>query len=158
MTRSIVCPIGAIRVIWDNEGKTEMATKMNWERVRYVGRRTLDHRGEFRRRDRANAWLMKCFQAQRAAAKSRGIPFAMTYDEWLGIWQGSGRLRQRGTASGSYVMGRKGDVGPYASSNVKIITIQENMREAAANRKLRQALTAASADWVTASSTAAVPW
>jgi len=132
--------------------------KMNWERVRLVGRQTFDHRGEFKRRDRANAYLTKCFQAQRAAAKRRGIAFEFSYSEWLATWERSGHLHQRGTMSGNYQMGRLGDVGPYASSNVKIITIQQNTREAAQLRKARQALTAASSDWITASSTAAVPW
>jgi len=101
---------------------------------------------------------MKCFQVQRARAKQRGIAFAMTYEEWLGVWQQSGRLRQRGTASGNYVMARQGDVGAYCSSNIKIITIEENLREAAANRKARQTLTAPSTGWITASSTAGAPW
>ena len=116
--------------------------KMNWERVRLVGRQTFDHRGEFKRRDRANAYLTKCFQAQRAAAKRRGIAFEFSYSEWLATWERSGRLRERGTLAGNYQMGRKGDVGPYCSSNVKIITLEENRRQAAENRKLR--LTAAS--------------
>jgi hypothetical protein len=133
-----------------NRRETEMGKQINWNRVRYVGRSTLDHRREFTRRDRADAWLMKCFQAQRAAAKRRGIPFAMTFEEWLGIWQRSGRLRQRGTMAGNYVMARQGDVGPYCSSNIKIVSIEENLREAAANRKARQMLTAPSS--------AEVPW
>src|SRR5262245_43577122 len=121
-----------------------MSKQMSWERVRFVGRRTLDHRRESRRRDQADAWLMKCFQGHRATAKQRKIPFHFTYEEWRRTWQASGRLHQRGTASGSYLMGRLGDVGPYASSNVTIITQHENLRQAAANRKARRALTAAS--------------
>jgi hypothetical protein len=89
-----------------------------------------------------NPYYRKCWIQQRATAKQRRVPFHLTYDEWLGIWQRSGRLCQRGTASGSYQMARKGDVGGYASSNVKIITIQENVWEAAQNRRAR--LTAAS--------------
>jgi len=105
-----------------------------------------------------NPYYRGCFTRQRAAAKQRRIPFHLTYDEWLGVWQGSGRLQQRGTMSGNYQMGRRGDVGPYASPNVEIISLAENHRQAAINRKLRQALTAASTDWSTASSTVAVPW
>jgi hypothetical protein len=101
---------------------------------------------------------MKCFQAQRAAAKSRGIAFEFSYAEWLATWENSGRLRQRGTMSGNYVMGRKGDAGPYCSSNIKIISHAQNVREGVANWKARQALTAPSTDWATASSTATVPW
>jgi len=91
-----------------------------------------------------NAYYRKCFHTQRAAAKQRRVPFHLTYDEWIGIWQRSGRLLQRGTMRGNYNMGRRGDVGGYASSNVDIISQAENLRQAAANRKARQALTAAS--------------
>jgi len=124
-------------------------------------RPNIDHRyefNEFRVQDRADYWLRACFSRQRAAAKQRGIPFAMTFEEWLKVCQDSGRLRERGTMSGNYQMGRRGDVGGYASSNVEIVSLEENRRQAAANRKAGQALTAASSDWVTASSTAAVPW
>jgi hypothetical protein len=137
--------------------------KMDWRRARLHSRPQLDHRdefSEFRVRDQADRWLLGCFRRQRATAKQRGIPFAMTFEEWLRVWQQSGRLQQRGTRSGNYQMGRLGDVGGYSSSNVKIITIQENTNEAAQNRKLRRqaALTAPSSDWITASSTAEVPW
>jgi hypothetical protein len=131
---------------------------MDWRRARLAGRPTLDHRFENDVPDRAERWLFGCFRRQRAAAKQRGVPFHFTFEEWSRTWKDSGRLHQRGTASGNYVMGRRGDVGGYASSNVEIITVQENTRAAAQNRKLRQAaLTAASTDWITASSTG-VPW
>jgi hypothetical protein len=132
--------------------------RMDWRKARLHGKPTLDHRdefGEFRVRDRADYWLRKCFQVQRARAKQRGIPFAMTYEEWLRTWNDSGHLHQRGTRSGNFVLGRRGDVGGYASSNVEIVSIQQNTWEAAQHRKLRrQALTAPSTDWATASSTA----
>lgn len=142
----------------ETEGKTEMATKMNWNRVRYVGRSTLDHRRESRRRDRADAWLFGCFTRQKASAKQRGVPFAMTFEQWLNVWTTSGKLRERGAGTGRYVMGRHFDRGGYSSSNVSIIPHEQNLRDGAVNRKARQALTAASTDWITASSTAAVPW
>jgi hypothetical protein len=142
----------------EDRRERDMSKQMKWERVRFVGRQTLDYRSGSRRRDRADAWLMTCFQAQRASAKQRGVPFAMTYEEWLGVWQQSGKLRERGTGTGHYVMGRRGDVGGYASSNVAIIGFEENLRQGIANWKVRQALTAASTDTITASSTAAVPW
>jgi hypothetical protein len=118
-----------------------MSTKMDWRRVAFQGKRTLDHRREFKFRDRADRWLFGCFRRQRSA-EQRGVPFEMTFEEWLGIWRSSGRLHQRGTARGSYQMGRIGDVGPYCSSNVSIISQQENMRQAAENKRRR--LTAAS--------------
>jgi hypothetical protein len=105
-----------------------------------------------------NAYYRKCWIQQRAAAKQRRVPFQLSYEEWFGIWQHSGRLRQRGIGTGRYVMGRAGDVGGYASSNVAIVRFEENVRDGLANWKARQALTAASSDWITANSTAAVPW
>jgi hypothetical protein len=69
------------------------------------------------------------FTAQRAHAKKRGISFEFTFDEWWNIWQKSGRWAERGCGKGQYVMARFGDIGPYASNNVKIITIEENSRE-----------------------------
>ena len=91
---------------------------------------------------RPNAYYRGCFNRHRASAKQRGVDFHFTFRQWHRVWERSGHLHQRGTASGSYVMGRKGDVGPYASSNVTIITQHENLRQAAVNRKRR--LTAAS--------------
>jgi hypothetical protein len=54
----------------------------------------------------------------------------------------SGHLHQRGTTSSAYVMARRGDTGPYCSSNVTIITQHENLMQAAENKRRR--LTAAS--------------
>jgi hypothetical protein len=104
-----------------------------------------------------NAYYRKCWIQQKAAAKQRRVPFQLSYEEWFAIWQHSGRLHRRGTMSGNYVMGRQGDAGGYASSNVLIIPHGQNVRDGRANWKARQ-LTAASSDWATASSTAAVPW
>jgi hypothetical protein len=92
---------------------------------------------------RANPYYKKCFHCQRAASKRRGIPFDFSYAEWMRKWRSSGHLRQRGTMSGNYVMGRHGDRGAYTSSNVRIVTVQQNVREAAENRRQR-GLTAAS--------------
>jgi len=131
--------------------------KMNWDRANKLqNKKTLNHQYEFRFRDRADRWLFGCFTRQRAAAKQRGIPFQFTFEEWLGVWRRSGHLRQRGIGTGRYVMGRHLDQGGYSSSNVSIIPHEQNLRDSAANRKAR--LTAASTDWITASSTAAVPW
>jgi hypothetical protein len=129
-----------------------MGNRMKWERAKLHKKKTLNYQHEFSFRDRADRWLFGCFTRQRAAAKQRGIPFAMTYEQWLGIWRDSGRLQQRGIGAGRYVMGRHHDVGPYASSNVSIIPNEQNVRDGITNWKTRQALTAASSDWITASS------
>jgi hypothetical protein len=63
-------------------------------------------------------------------AKLRGIPFRLTYEQWLKIWEDSGHLHERGTRRGQYVMARNGDKGPYAIGNVRIVTAIENIHEA----------------------------
>ena len=73
--------------------------------------------------------LRQKFSAQKSDAKRRGIAFRLTFDEWLGIWQASGRLAQRGNRRGHYVMARYGDRGNYEVGNVRIILFEENGRE-----------------------------
>lgn len=70
----------------------------------------------------------KKYRRQKYSAKYRGIPFELTFDEWMKIWTGSGHWHERGRGKG-YVMARFGDKGPYAIGNVKIITNAENRRE-----------------------------
>src|SRR5205823_14636294 len=106
-----------------------MSGKMNWRRARLYGRSTLDHRYEGELPDRADRWLLGCFRRQRAAAKQRGVPFHFTFEEWSRTWKDSGRLPQRGTMRANYQMARRGDVGGYASSNVEIVSIEENLRQ-----------------------------
>ena len=73
--------------------------------------------------------LRRKFLTQRRAAKARGIPFRLTFEEWLEVWGASGHLHERGNEPGQYVMARFGDEGPYEVGNVKIITFEENSRE-----------------------------
>lgn len=70
------------------------------------------------------------FAQQRRDAKKRDIRFDLSFEEWLEIWNKSGRLDQRGCRKGQYVMARYGDTGPYATWNVKIILCEENHSEA----------------------------
>ncbi len=71
----------------------------------------------------------KYFNRQRRTAKSRGILFLLSYEEWLNIWIKSKHFAERGTKKGQYVMARFGDKGNYEIGNVKIITVGENVRE-----------------------------
>lgn len=61
--------------------------------------------------------------------KTRGIPFLLTFEEWLKIWVDSGKLEQRGRRKGEYCMARFGDKGPYAIGNVRIILTTDNSVE-----------------------------
>lgn len=69
------------------------------------------------------------FCEHRCGARARGIPFLLTFEEWMKIWIDSGHWQERGLGRGKYNMARFGDVGPYAVDNVKIIKHEENSRE-----------------------------
>ena len=69
------------------------------------------------------------YAMQKARAKQRGIPFLLTYDEWLAIWKASGHLHERGRGREKWVMARLGDAGSYSVNNVKIIPFAENSSE-----------------------------
>jgi hypothetical protein len=62
-------------------------------------------------------------------AAKRGVPFRLTFEEWLNIWTESGHLHERGPHAGQYVMARFGDAGGYEVGNVKIIPHIENIKE-----------------------------
>jgi hypothetical protein len=86
----------------------------------------------------ARNWLFKhekAYREQRNQAATRQIPFLLTRYEWFQIWENSGFLELRGHRKGQYCMARFGDVGPYAVGNVKIISVEENHREAMLGKK-----------------------
>jgi|KBSMisStandDraft_5_1062788.scaffolds.fasta_scaffold00219_2 hypothetical protein len=66
------------------------------------------------------------FRDHRNSARARGIPFLLTFDEWLSIWTASGKFHLRGRESGCYVMARFGDRGAYVVGNVEIISHESN--------------------------------
>ena len=74
--------------------------------------------------------LLQRFLQQRSQAKQRGIPWQLEYWQWLEIWQTSGHLAERGRRKGEFQACRPGDVGPYASSNVRIDRTETNAAEA----------------------------
>lgn len=61
------------------------------------------------------------YRQQRSSAAARGVEWLITFEEWWGVWEQSGKWAQRGHRDGQYVMGRHGDAGPYAVGNVSII-------------------------------------
>jgi hypothetical protein len=69
------------------------------------------------------------FRKQRSNARSRGIPFNLTFQEWRDIWQESGMYERRGRGRRGYVMHRIADSGPYQVGNVEIISAIDNFRE-----------------------------
>lgn len=70
------------------------------------------------------------FAQHKKNAKARGVPFEMTYDEWLDVWIASGHFDERHnkTAEG-FVMARNGDRGAYADGNVSIVPLRINTAE-----------------------------
>ena len=69
------------------------------------------------------------FKSQRSSAAKRGVQFLLTFEEWWAVWDASGKWEQRGRLKGQYVMARFGDRGPYAVTNVRICTKEENYAE-----------------------------
>ena len=72
--------------------------------------------------------LIGKYKMQQRNAIDRGIPFLLTYEEWLKIWNDSGKLEQRGRGANKFCMCRVGDLGSYAIGNVFIGTGRENVK------------------------------
>jgi hypothetical protein len=69
------------------------------------------------------------FYEQRRAAGQRGVEWQLDFRQWLEIWQASGHLHERGRCRGQFQMCRSGDIGPYASSTVRIDRMENNASE-----------------------------
>lgn len=69
---------------------------------------------------------MAAYRCQRGNARRRGIAWEMTFREWWEVWEASGKWGVRGRSKGGWVMGRRGDVGPYKVGNVYICDHSEN--------------------------------
>ncbi len=67
------------------------------------------------------------YNTQKSQAKSRGIEFLFSFEEWI-EWWGDDYVK-RGREGHELVMARNGDIGPYAPHNVKKITASENQAE-----------------------------
>ena len=62
-------------------------------------------------------------------AAGKNVPFLLTYEEWLDIWQKSGHIHEIGTKKGQYCMARFGDKGGYEIGNVEIVTVSKNHKD-----------------------------
>jgi len=74
------------------------------------------------------AKFLKAYKVQKSNARTRGISFLLTFEQWLELWNASGKLEQRGRGAAEFCMCRNGDVGPYELGNVFIGTGSENAR------------------------------
>src|SRR5258707_4394633 len=70
--------------------------------------------------------LKQKYDQHKYRAERRGIPFELTFKQWLKIWQDSGHLRERGHKQGQYVMARFFGGGSYQIGNVRIISAEDN--------------------------------
>lgn len=73
--------------------------------------------------------LVSAYRSQRNAAASRDIEWKLSFPQWLGVWQESGKLDQRGRGKGKYVMSRLKDAGCYEIGNVHIQLATDNSKE-----------------------------
>jgi hypothetical protein len=76
------------------------------------------------------AGLVYSYRNQHRAALARGIEWDLPLAQWLGVWNSSGHLEQRGKGKGKYVMSRIKDTGGYVVGNVHIQLATDNSTEA----------------------------
>jgi hypothetical protein len=81
-------------------------------------------------RKRLDGGFIDAYRHQKRSAQTRGIGWSLTFLEWVGIWESSGKWQERGRTGDGCCMSRKDDLGPYAVGNVEIKTLRENSREA----------------------------
>ena len=82
--------------------------------------------------------LIGRYKMQERNALARGIQFLLSYEQWLAIWNESGKLDQRGRGAEKYCMCRHGDVGPYEVGNVFIGSGRENVRAGNLGKEMSQ--------------------
>lgn len=75
------------------------------------------------------------FIEQKRNAAHRKIEWKLTFKQWWGIWDKSGKWGSRGTLASQYVMGRRNDIGPYSVSNTYITTAGDNISSGLAFRR-----------------------
>jgi hypothetical protein len=71
--------------------------------------------------------VKRAFSSHKSQAKSRGIEFKMTFDEWWDMWKP--HWHNRGPHKHGLVMCRKMDSGSYEIGNVRIATVDCNARD-----------------------------
>lgn len=82
--------------------------------------------------------LRDAYREQKRRANQRGIGWELNLLSWHEIWRNSGKLENRGRSKGEYVMGRRGDIGPYSKDNVYIITCSDNIKEVRERERIQK--------------------
>ena len=75
----------------------------------------------------------EAFSHQRQRTKARGLPWELSFDEWMEIWKESCKFSERGR--NGYQMCRIGDEGGYTRDNVYIAHSSTNKADAYKNGK-----------------------
>lgn len=73
--------------------------------------------------------FLKGYTQHKSNAKTRGIEFKFTFDEWEKVWLDSGKWDERGRGADKYCMCRVGDLGCYEVGNVFIGLGKTNVRD-----------------------------
>lgn len=110
---------------WELDEKTLRRLGITWDEYR----RFLAIGREYAAQGKPYRSPLRAFISQHRAAIRRGIGWELTFGQWWQLWTASGRWSERGRGN-SYMMCRKGDVGPYAVGNVFIATGCENSSQA----------------------------
>jgi len=82
----------------------------------------------------------KKYLLHKSSAKSRGIEFDLTFDEWKSIW--GFHIENRGTRANQLGMLRTRDEGGYSVGNVRLGTPKENQQERSVALKVSKAQSA----------------
>ena len=67
------------------------------------------------------------YRMSKIHAACRGIPFELTFEEWITWWKETGFYDKRGRKGDEYCMCRKGDTGPYSLENIYCDTNTNNV-------------------------------
>lgn len=80
----------------------------------------------------------KCKSSHKRVDKlGNSIEMRLTFEEWLKVWEDSGKLHLMGSGVGKYVMCRKDDIGHYEIGNVFIASGLDNILSVSAPLSVR---------------------
>jgi len=74
------------------------------------------------------------YKSHQRRAQRSGIPFEISFEDWLTVWKESGHYGERSPTG--FVMCRKQDLGAYTKDNVYIATAAQNKKDAWYNNRV----------------------
>jgi hypothetical protein len=84
------------------------------------------------RDDAYQKYTKKKYELQRIQRVDRNgnpVRMKMSFEEWLDLWEQSGKWHLRGNRKGCYCECRTNDLGDYEVGNVRIDTVSNNSKE-----------------------------